>query len=423
MTLSARAERALIRPRRSYRHVDFRVGVTAAPRVGARRNPVTLALVVDRSGSMQGEKLVTAKQAARAVVEHLDERDRVAVVIFDDRIDVLQPLAPVTEAVKAGVAEALGPVEACGATALHEGWLTGCHQVAGDIAPAAAGAVARCFLLTDGQANRGLTEPEAMATQAADVLEQAGVGTSTFGIGDYNDLVLGPMAVAGGGQFHHLRSAAEIAHTFVAELGELHAVAARHVCLEIETDADVAVEVVSEYHARQVDGEQLRQLVTIGDLLVGEERHVVVRFGFPARGRQPHQVVRARLVCTTEGGQLSTDWQEVTFTYADDAQCNAEQRDPSVMHWVGLHHSSRAQLGAMTSSKRGDMQGARRRLREVAGRISAYAGDDADLQAAVQELEHAERDLDRNVDTKERWYASTLSSRGQRDLRSRRIDE
>jgi Ca-activated chloride channel family protein len=279
--------------------------------------------------------------------------------------------------------------------------------------------VARCFLLTDGQANQGLTEPEAMATQAADVLEQAGVGTSTFGIGDYNDLVLGPMAVAGGGQFHHLRSAAEIAHTFVAELGELLAIAVRHVRLEIETEADVTVEIVSEYRARQADGEQMRHSMTIGDLLAGEERHVVVRFGFPARGRGPRQLVRARLVCATEGGQLSTEWQEVTFTYADDVACDAEQRDPSVMHWVGLHHSSRAQLEAMTMSKRGDQQGAGRRLRAVAERIGAYAGDDADLQAVMQELDRAERDLEHNVDTKERWYASTLSSRGQRDLRSR----
>src|SRR5438132_172271 len=98
-----------------------------------------------------------------------------------------------------------------------------------------AGRLTRCFLLTDGLANVGVTDVEQIAADAAGVRANAGVGTSTFGIGlDYNEALLGPMAVAGGGQFHNLRSPAEIATTFLGELGELLAVAARDVRLEIE---------------------------------------------------------------------------------------------------------------------------------------------------------------------------------------------
>jgi Ca-activated chloride channel family protein len=91
----------------------------------------------------------------------------------------------------------------------------------------------RCFLLTDGLANVGLTDLEQIAAQAAGVRTHAGVGTSTFGIGDdYAESLLGPMAVAGGGQFHHLRTPVDIARTFLGELAEMLCAAALNVLLE-----------------------------------------------------------------------------------------------------------------------------------------------------------------------------------------------
>src|SRR6185295_4629290 len=147
----------------------------------------------------------------------------VAAVIFDEHIDVLQTGAYATAEVKARLRAELSAVQARGSTALHEGWLTGCRA----ITPEEIGAtVARCFLLTDGLANIGLTDAEQIASETAGVREHAGVGTSTFGIGlDFDESLLGPMAVAGGGQFHRLRTSAEIAHTFLGELGELFKVA------------------------------------------------------------------------------------------------------------------------------------------------------------------------------------------------------
>jgi Ca-activated chloride channel family protein len=405
----------LIRPNESFRHVDFRIEVGAVKREASQRLPLRLALVVDRSGSMQGRKLDLAKHSVRAVVERLDERDQVALVVFDHDIEILQRLAPASGAVKAGLAEALLGVEARGATALHEGWLAGCHEVAA-LSVAADGAVARCFLLTDGLANRGLTDPEAIATQAADVLANAGVGTSTFGIGDYDEQVLGPMAVAGSGQFHHLRTPEDIAHAFVRELGEMLSVAARRVRLEIEVEAGVRVEVVSDYHATHA-GERSRWGLPVGDLLPGEVRHVVVRFGFPPGALQERRAVRSRVVWMAEDGERRTEWQEVAFTYAGHSACDAEQYDPMVMHWVGLHHASRAQMEAWELYTKGDAYGARHRLRSVARRIERYAGGDAELLQALRRLDQAEHDLQDRERSRENVYKERLISRGQRDLR------
>src|ERR1051326_5027794 len=133
ISLKMQPERRLIREDGSFRHVDFHVQVNQPTvKTEAARTPLTLALVLDRSGSMQGEKIKIAKQAALSVVDRLDERDQIAVVVFDDRIDVIQAKAAVTPAIKASIRAALVQIEARANTALHEGWLTGCKAIASE---------------------------------------------------------------------------------------------------------------------------------------------------------------------------------------------------------------------------------------------------------------------------------------------------
>src|SRR5262249_54012326 len=162
------------------RYVEFVVRADDAPDAPATdRPPIALALVLDRSGSMSGDKITTAKRAALAVLQRLDERDTLAVVVFDEHIDTIQPLARVTDAVKANVRAELDRIGARGSTALHEGWLTGCNALVADEIAALEPGIARCFLLTDGLANVGLTDAEQIASQAAGVRAHAGIRHGT----------------------------------------------------------------------------------------------------------------------------------------------------------------------------------------------------------------------------------------------------
>jgi Ca-activated chloride channel family protein len=422
MTLKMHPERRLIREDGSFRHVDFHLQVNAAPKTDAARTPLTLALVLDRSGSMQGEKIQIAKEAALRVLDRLDERDQAALVVFDDRIDVVQAKAAVTPALKASVRAALSLIEARANTALHEGWLTGCRAIASENAAGDAG-VSRCFLLTDGLANVGITDPEQIAGEAAGIREHAGIGTSTFGIGtDYNELLLGPMAVAGGGQFHHLRTAEEIANTFIGELGDLLAVSASQVRLEIEVQPEIQVDLISAYWSSTESSTVTRCALSIGDLASGEERHVVARFGFPNRQRQPGHVVRARLLWVADGKERSTDWQELHFTYAANEACEAEPRDPSLMHWVGLHEAARAQREAVKFNQAGDLPKARAALKKVASAITEYAGEDEALKGSLADLKETEEQIADapmpSAYSKETMFRQQNASRGQKDYRS-----
>lgn len=428
LTLNALPERNLIRPGGSHRHVVYVIKVGDLPPAPSARSPLRLALVLDRSGSMAGEKLDTAKRAALAVLDRLDEADQVSVVAFDNEIEVVQPLAPVTEKLRVAVRTALAKIEARASTALHEGWLTGCEAIASessDDAKKANGSqldLARCFLLTDGLANVGVADPEALATEAAEVREKAGIGTSTFGIGpDYDENLLGPLAVAGGGQFHHLRDAGDIAETFVGEVGELLAVAARQVRLELSVEPAVSVEVVSDYWAKPATPNQSVWSVAVGDLLGGESRQVVVRLGFPPKGGQTRQAIRAHLVWSTAGGERVGSWQEVAFSYASNRECDVEERDLEAMRWVASHHAERAKREAARNSRQGDLKGARYALSAVAGRISAYAGSDPALRAILAELADLEEKIGKapvsSMVAKEHYYQSQRVSRSQRDHR------
>src|SRR5262245_50506025 len=320
LTLRLLPERRLIPHMASQRYVDLVVRVDEAPTVN--RPPIALALVLDRSGSMSGDKLATAKRAALAVLQRLDERDTLAVVVFDEHIDTLQPLAQVSDAVKAHTRVELDRIGARGTTALHEGWLTGCNALVTDEHTGLERGVARCFLLTDGLANVGLSDPEQIASQAGGIRERAGIGTSTFGIGaDYAEELLGPMAEAGGGRFHHLRRPDEIATTFVGELGELLATVATNVELELEVEPRVEVAVISTYRSHQATEQPTRWTITLGDLLSGEERHTVVRLAFAETWRREEQALRARVRWVANGVARMSDWHDCRFTYASDAEC------------------------------------------------------------------------------------------------------
>jgi hypothetical protein len=108
------------------------------------------------------------------------------------------------------------------------------------------------------------------------------------------------------------------------------------------------------------------------------------------------------------------------FAYADDAACDAEVPDASVLHWVGLHHARRAKRLAAELSRKGDPTGTRQTLHAAARHTAQYAGDDADLLAALSSLQELQYLADRPADArlaKEVRYQSQPRSRGQRDYR------
>ena len=59
--------------------------------------PLNFCLVLDRSGSMQGQKLAALKDATKRVIDTLTPQDIVSIVLFDDTVQVLVPATAATD--------------------------------------------------------------------------------------------------------------------------------------------------------------------------------------------------------------------------------------------------------------------------------------------------------------------------------------
>jgi Ca-activated chloride channel family protein len=181
------------------------------------RSPLRLAVVIDRSGSMSGQPLAEALRCAEHIAAGLTARDHLAVVLYDDKIQVPVPLSGGGNL--PAVQRALAGVESGGSTALFDGWEQGARLL--EHGPK--DTLSRVVLLSDGQANRGLVDVDQIVQHCARWAER-GVSTTTVGLGrDFNEDLMIRMARAGGGQQYYGRSADDLRDGFDEELQLLQA--------------------------------------------------------------------------------------------------------------------------------------------------------------------------------------------------------
>ena len=391
LRFTARTDRRLVRAgAHSKRYVLLELTAPAAER--RERRAVNVALVLDRSGSMGGQKIALAKQAIERALMALDERDRFSIVVYDDRIDVLVGATPASAEAKRNARDRLREIDARGSTALAEGWLRGAEQVAIGQADEF---VNRCLLLTDGLANVGETDPGVLRRHAEE-LRARGIATTTFGVGaDFDETLLAALATAGGGHFYFIEQAGQIPDFLTSELGETLEVVAR--------DAEIAVQLAPGFRLEPVT--QLAQLAAngagnggpaaggshgvrllLGDLVSGQQVEVVLALTFP-RG-EIGQSVAAFFTLADRDGVLAgaAGGCSVTWLYADHAANDLQPRDRDVDRAVARLYAARAREQALDLNRRGRWEDARSALRGVAERIREYAGDDRELKHVVAQL-------------------------------------
>jgi Ca-activated chloride channel family protein len=209
--------------------LDVLLRVQALGDAPTQRTPLSIALVIDRSGSMAHGKLHAAKACAQDLVARLHPQDEVCLVVYDDEVQVPLPLTSVALA-RHSIEAVLACIDSGGSTDLHGGWIAGAQQLAPRTGQ---GRMCRVILLSDGQANHGVTSEDEISQQVR-MLAQSGVTTTTVGIGSgFNESLMTAMAVAGQGNAHYGDRAEDLAEPFDAELGLLAHLAWRDVKVQI----------------------------------------------------------------------------------------------------------------------------------------------------------------------------------------------
>jgi len=251
--------------------VLVRVQAPDVPAELPKRNPLHLALVIDRSGSMSGQPLEEAKRCAEFVLDGLVPTDRLSVVAYDDEAETLIPAVELHD--KDSVRRAIRQIGDRGCTNLHGGWLQGAETLAPHTKE---DVTSRVILLSDGCANRGIVEADRIDAQCAD-LARAGVSTSTYGLGrSFNEELMIGMARHGQGSSYYGQTADDLMDPFREEFALLNALCARRVRLEIDLVPGVTAKMLNDYVA---EGDNAWLLP---NLAYGGEAWAVIRLRVPS---------------------------------------------------------------------------------------------------------------------------------------------
>jgi Ca-activated chloride channel family protein len=178
------------------------------------RKPLNLVVVVDHSGSMwEDSRMEKVKVGLHTLVDNLAEGDRIALVQFDDRVDVLAPFAETPN--KTQLHTLIDNLVPRGSTNIYDGLARGF-----DLASTAYSNERqnRVIFLSDGMATAGNTSQSAIISMAEGYVAK-GIGLTTIGVGLSFDVnLMRGLAERGAGNFYFLEDAAAATEVFTQEL-------------------------------------------------------------------------------------------------------------------------------------------------------------------------------------------------------------
>ena len=381
----------------NYLNLLIQVQAPDAPEAATRthRPALNLALVIDRSGSMSGRPLHEAERCAGFIIDHLTPSDRLALVIYDDQIELLVPSTPVVD--KRLFHSALAGVESHGSTNLHAGWLKGAEEVAAHLDPAG---ISRVLLLSDGCANQGVTSTDAIASQCRQLAE-AGVSTSTYGLGNsFNEELMVAMARSGRGNSYYGDTAEDLMDPFREEFALLTSLWARDLRLFVRLPfSGGRVRVLNRFPNHPRGG------CRMPDLAYGGEAWAVAQIKVPAAVTAVSSGTLAVASFEIEYSDNQGERREVMVPALYLLVLNAKDyhaltENELVARRLGELQAADLQERARDAARQGDWAG----VREILTRVRKLAETNRWLANVVAELEHLAAQEDRERFSKETYY-------------------
>jgi Ca-activated chloride channel family protein len=331
-----------------------------AERKAERRTPVNVALVLDRSGSMAGPRIVAAKEAANMALGRLSRDDIVALVAYNHEVDVLAPARRL--GAQDGLAGKIGKLTADGRTALHAGVVAGSKEVARELSEKR---VNRVILLSDGLANVGPSTPKELADLGRE-LGAKGISVTTIGLGlDYNEDLMQRLAAASDGNHAFVEHAEDLGKIFDAEFGDALSIAAKDV--EITVECRIGFKPVRVLgRSAEISGNRIS--LKLNQLQGANERYVVVELEAPA-GQSPGAAdiasVRIDYLDLDNATRASAD-KTVNARFTASKEEAEASLDKSVMSQVSEQVATEANEMAVELRDKGDVVGARKALEDNA---------------------------------------------------------
>jgi len=318
---------------------------------GSERLPLNLGFVLDRSGSMGGEKLAYTKQAVNYAVNHLTDSDHASLTVYDGEVAVLVESQPISN--KDYFKSIVNQIFCGGCTNLSGGLVKGYREVMKHYEPEK---VNRVLLMTDGLANEGITDKSKLCRKVQE-MKNTGVSVTTLGVGeDFDEDLLTAMAEASGGNYFFIDTTEKIPKVFAQEMQALLSVVAQNVKLGLCSTANSTVTKVWGY---QLMGDS-EISINLPDLYSSDRKVFVMEL--QVSGTKQGSLPIGSVTVAYDDAEADLKFDSYTFDLA--VECTSDQallgelEDGEVMVNVELNRTAQLKEEAIKKADAGDIIGA-----------------------------------------------------------------
>ena len=317
---------------RTREHIVTRI--TAGQGVsGGQRMPVNVALVIDRSGSMEGAPLDYVKRACSYVVDLLTPNDVLSIITFEETVETLMPARRVTDPalIKAHIAR----ITAGNTTNLFDGLYAGGAQIA---SVPNQGYVSRVLLLTDGEPTAGLRDFQSIVNQAVE-LKNKGISVTALGFGpEYNEELMAALARRSGGNYYFIQQPEQIPDVFRREMETVLGVSIRNPRLTLQIPRAVSVRQVygslPNYAPNQAE-------ILLPDIERGSTVTKVWEVEYEPHTPGTYRTAKAVLNWDTANGQAESRSANAVIEFVGDKNQVASGADAAVQQEIQVAQMSR----------------------------------------------------------------------------------
>jgi Ca-activated chloride channel family protein len=366
-----------------------------------KRPPINVALVIDRSGSMSGDRIEAAKQAAHVALDRLSSDDIVSLVTYNHKVDVVAPATRLGSA-RQEIERAIDKLAVDGTTALYDGTKEGGQQVKKFLSDTK---VNRVVLISDGLANVGPSSPGELA-ELGRQLAGKGISVTTVGLGlDYNEDLMQRLASASDGNHAFVESPRQLAGIFDKEFGDALSIAAQDLTIVIECRAGFKPTRVLGRDAK-IAGSTIK--LKMNQLQADNERYVVIEMETPSGGKAGDAEVADVKIeyLDLDNGKRSEKQASVRARLSDDEKDVEASINKGVLAQVTAQIATEQNEKAVELRDKGDVSGARKMLQDNAAYIKqsreVYSTGSAAAPTAsvdvLSDLEAKNEEASKNLD-------------------------
>jgi len=366
-----------------------KIGLTACrPTRTAERPPVNLVIVLDRSGSMSGDKIEQAREAAVEALRRLDRRDVFSLVIYDHEVSTLiSPQAP-TDVL--WLERQIRSITSRGNTALFAGVSQGAAELRKNLERR--GFVHRVLLLSDGQANVGPSSPDDLGRLGA-ALRREGIAVTTVGLGEgFNEDLMTALAQRSDGNHYYAAESGDLPQIFAKELGDVLDVVAQRVEIVIEFPEGVRV---IRSIGREAECRDRHVTFGLNQLYGGQEKFLLVEIEAPAaKADEVRTLARAQASFTDASGESRQELRaEGSVRYTRDETLVKREANLKVQTEYAANAVAEAKSQAIALADAGRTDEAARVLRENSAQLGSIASSYANAPMAAV-AEQAKKDAE-----------------------------